>query len=95
VQPLGKKYKGPDHASNILALCPTHHCMMDLGVLAVEPASLEILSTDKLEASKVQSLTLRREHRLNQKYLKFHIDEIYVGGHNLSEVRLSSSNQEI
>jgi predicted restriction endonuclease len=95
VQPLGKKYKGPDHVSNILALCPTHHCMMDLGVLAVEPSSLEILSTDKLEASKDQSLALRREHGLNQKYLKFHIDEIYVGGHNLSEVRLSSSNQEI
>ena len=30
VQPLSKKYRGPDHASNILALCPTHHCMMDL-----------------------------------------------------------------
>ena len=50
VQPLGKKYKGPDHKSNIIALCPTHHCMMDLGVVAIEPSNLEVLSIDRQEA---------------------------------------------
>lgn len=78
IQPLGKTYKGPDHASNILALCPTHHCMMDLGVLAIDPLQLTVLSIDEQEPSKSQRLTLRREHGLNQKYLKFHIDNIYV-----------------
>jgi len=93
VQPLGKKYKCPDHTSNILALCPTHHCMMDLGVLAIEPLSLQILSIDKQIADQEHKLTLRREHGLNQKYLKFHLDNIYIAGYEASEVQLSSANQ--
>jgi len=95
VQPLGKKYKGPDHTSNILALCPTHHCMMDLGVLAIEPSSLQVLSLDKQEKSKGQMLTLRRDHGLNQKYLKFHLDNIYIANHDGSEIQLWSANQRM
>lgn len=95
IQPLGKKYRGPDHRSNILALCPTHHCMMDLGILAVEPSSLKVLSTNEQEASRRRKLTLRREHGLNQKYLKFHLDSIYVADRGVDEIRLSGVNQAI
>jgi len=95
IQPLGRKYKGPDHVSNILAMCPTHHCMMDLGVLAIEPSSLEVLSIDRQAVNKGQRLTLRREHRLNQKYLKFHLDNIYVTDHGIVEIPLLSINQAI
>jgi predicted restriction endonuclease len=90
VQPLGKKYKGPDHKSNIIALCPTHHCMMDLGVLAIDPSNLKVLSFNEQEEIKGQLLTLRRGHGLNQKYLKFHIDNIYVGAYQINEVQLSN-----
>jgi hypothetical protein len=93
VQPLGRKYRGPDHRSNIVALCPTHHCMMDLGVLAIEPSTLKVLSTDKREADKGQMLTLRQEHGLNQKYLKFHLDNIYVREYEVSEIQLPSADQ--
>ena len=79
VQPLGKKYKGPDHVSNILALCPMHHCMMDLGVLAIDPKKLEIIAADNHEPAVGNILMLHREHHLNQKYLKFHMDFIYTG----------------
>jgi hypothetical protein len=89
VQPLGRKYNGPDHVSNILALCPTHHCMMDLGALAIEPLSLEVLSTSDQEPSRGQKLTLRREHGLNQKYLRFHLESIYMGNQVPGEVRLT------
>ncbi len=95
VQPLGKKYRGPDHVSNILALCPTHHCMMDLGVLAIKPSTLEVLSIDKQEASTGQKLTLRREHGLNQKYLKFHLENIYAMDYERGEIRLSSADQKM
>jgi predicted restriction endonuclease len=95
VQPLGKKYKGPDHASNILAMCPTHHCMMDLGVLAIDPSSLQVLSRDKQAVSQEQRLTLKREHGLNQKYLKFHLDNIYIADLEVGEIRLSSSDQVV
>jgi hypothetical protein len=93
VQPLSKRYEGPDHTSNILALCPTHHCMMDLGVLAVGPANLEVLSIDANEPNKGQKLTLHREHGLNQKYLKFHLDNIYLAAFNSGEIRVSGLNQ--
>jgi hypothetical protein len=66
---------------------------MDLGVLAIEPSTLKVLSTDKREADKEQMLTLRREHGLNQKYLKFHLDNIYIGEYEVSEVQLSSADQ--
>jgi len=90
VQPLGTKYNGPDHVSNLLALCPTHHCMMDLGVLAVEPSNLEILSIDEREESaKGQNLTLRREHGLNQRFLQFHLDHIYLADFKGKEFLLS------
>jgi hypothetical protein len=93
VQPLGKKYQGPDHISNILALCPTHHCMMDLGILAVDPQKLLIVSIDTHEPANGNLLTLRREHRLNQKYLKFHIDKIYIGNSRATELEISISQQ--
>ena len=92
LQPLGRKYKGPDHRSNIIAVCPTHHCMMDLGVLAVEPSSLTVLSIDPREAGKEQRLTLQREHGLNRKYLKFHFDNIYVKDYKVDELQLSPAD---
>lgn len=95
VQPLGQKFSGPDHISNILALCPTHHCMMDLGVLAVHPTNLEILSTEQNEHAKGQRLTLKREHGLNQKYLQFHIERIYLAAIDGGEVPLSSPQEQI
>jgi len=93
VQPLGKKFGGPDHSSNILALCPTHHCMMDLGILAVNPANLRMLSTNLQEPSIGQMLTLKKEHGLNQKYLKFHLDNIYL--ETSSEILVSDIANEI
>ena len=95
VQPLGKKYRGPDHRSNIIALCPTHHCMMDLGVLAIEPSRLRVLAIDKQEASKGQILTLRREHGLNRRYLQFHLDNIYAKDYEVNEIRLPNADQEL
>ncbi len=86
IQPLGKKYGGPDHSSNILALCPTHHCMMDLGILGIDPTNLKILSSLRQEPTIGHLLSLKREHGLNQKYLRFHIEKIYV--ESLEEIHL-------
>jgi hypothetical protein len=93
IQPLGKKYRGPDHVSNILALCPTHHCVMDLGVLAIEPSSLRVLSINKEEMSRGHKLTLRREHGLNQRYLKFHLNNIYVADGGIAEIQLPNESR--
>jgi hypothetical protein len=89
VQPLGIRYSGPDHVSNILALCPTHHCMMDLGILAIAPAGLIVLSTDHQEPSRGRKVALKREHGLNQRFLQFHLENIYLETN--AEVPLSAS----
>jgi len=69
--------------------------MMDLGVAAIEPSTLEVLSTDDNEPSRGQRLTLRHEHNLNQKYLKFHLDNIYLSTPGSTEIRDSVLNQGI
>lgn len=79
LQPLAKRYGGPDHASNIVALCPNHHCMMDLGILAIDPASLGIITTAIKDTSWRDSLLVKSQHGLNPVYLKFHLSQIYVG----------------
>lgn len=85
LQPLGRRYSGPDHASNIVALCPNHHSMMDLGVLAIDPINLTILARHIGESTQDRLLTLRKEHGLNQKYLQFHLDKIFAGGDAAAE----------
>ena len=68
--------------------------MMDLGVLGIEPRSLEIVAFDPIESTKGTVLTLLREHRLNQKYLKFHMESIYAGNFS-GELQLTSAQQTL
>lgn len=78
LQPLAKRYGGPDHASNIVALCPNHHCIMDLWIMAVEPASLKIVSIAPSEPSWRETLLVQKQHGLNPIFLQFHFSHIYV-----------------
>lgn len=80
LQPLAKRYGGPDHASNIVALCPNHHCMMDLGIMAIEPRSLKIVSIAPSEPSWRESLLVQKQHGLNPSFLHFHFSHIYIQG---------------
>lgn len=80
LQPLAKRYGGPDHASNIVALCPNHHCMMDLGIMAIEPASLKIVSITPGEPSRRETLLVQKQHGLNPIFLQFHFSHIYIQG---------------
>jgi hypothetical protein len=36
IQPLGRPHHGPDRASNILVLCPTHHVLCDYGAIKLD-----------------------------------------------------------
>ena len=80
LQPLAKRYGGPDHVSNILALCPNHHCMMDLGIMAIDPSSLEILSLTPNESARRERLLVQKQHGLNPVFLQFHLSHIYIQG---------------
>ena len=92
VQPLGRLYNGPDHTSNIVALCPNHHSMMDLGVIAIYPNNLRVIfafnNYNSLEPNAV--LQLKGKHGLKSQYLAFHLKNIYLGETILHEVELNN-----
>lgn len=89
LQPLAKRYGGPDHPSNILALCPNHHCMMDLGIMAIEPKSLKVLTLTPSESSWREVLLVRKQHGLNPVFLQFHFAHIYAPGATIAEETIS------
>lgn len=89
VQPLGKLYKGPDHTSNIIALCPNHHSMMDLGVIAIHPRDLRIaFAFENHSKDSPSALRVRYEHGLKAQYLHFHLKNIYLGDTNWQEIEI-------
>jgi len=69
VRPLGSPHHGPDHASNILALCPNHHVMLDEGAIAVAE-DLSLLGMPG-------SLRVDRAHGLSSDMLRWHREHIY------------------
>ncbi len=66
--------------------------MMDLGVIAVDPLDLRIVTLSTSDIVGAFQLNLKREHGLNRKYLQFHFDKIYIGGLNIAELDLSGND---
>lgn len=40
IKPLGSAHNGPDHAGNIVCVCPNCHVKLDYGAIAADPAKL-------------------------------------------------------
>ncbi|HEY9206382.1 MAG TPA: HNH endonuclease [Candidatus Methanoperedens sp.] len=76
LKPLGEKHNGIDKETNMIVLCPDHHAMMDYGVIAIEPDTKEILSSDKLVVERGRELQLIK-HTISKEFLEYHIDHIY------------------
>jgi predicted HNH restriction endonuclease len=58
LKPPGEKHNGIDKETNMIVLCPDHHAMIDYGVIAIEPDTMEILSSDKLVIERGRELQL-------------------------------------
>jgi hypothetical protein len=54
--------------------------MMDLGIMAIEPSSLEILSLTPNESAWRERLLVQKQHGLNPVFLQFHLSHIYIQG---------------
>lgn len=65
IKALGKPHNGPDTKENILCLCPNHHTMLDLGIIAIEN-NLDIIG---FETGK---LTVHPNHNLDKECIKYH-----------------------
>ena len=44
LKPLGRPHNGPDVAENIVVLCPNHHALLDLGLIAITPATFSTVA---------------------------------------------------
>jgi predicted restriction endonuclease len=60
VRPLGSEHNGPDHADNVLILCPNCHALCDFGFVALEDAQIN----------------WHKDHRVRREYLDYHNTKI-------------------
>jgi putative restriction endonuclease len=70
IRPLGTPHDGPDTADNILCLCPNHHVLFDNGAVSVAE-DLSLIGDSG-------SLTVRRDHRINEDHLAYHREHFLV-----------------
>jgi hypothetical protein len=71
LQPLGKAHQGPDIQGNMLIVCPNHHAQLDYGAITIDPDTFEIAHKN---GSKLGKLIVLPNHKLNKRYLKYHLD---------------------
>jgi putative restriction endonuclease len=70
IRPLGTPHDGPDTTDNILCLCPNHHVLFDNGAVSV--------AKDLALIGDSGSLSIHRDHRLNEAHLAYHREHILV-----------------
>lgn len=77
IQPLGNEHNGIDSKSNMLVLCPNHHKMFDLGVLAIDPTDnktlLHIKSSDKFK-----NRNINFKHLVSSICIRYGYEHIYL-----------------
>jgi putative restriction endonuclease len=75
LQPLGGEDKGPDKPDNMIVVCPNHHALFDSKAIAIVPETLQVINFDDTEIS---VLFLSAEHKINQKYLRYHFERRFT-----------------
>lgn len=70
IRPLGAPHNGPDTRDNILCLCPNHHVLFDNGAISV--------AEDLSLIGEFGSLTINRDHHINDDHLAYHREHFVV-----------------
>ncbi|MBI4233493.1 MAG: HNH endonuclease [Chloroflexi bacterium] len=76
LRPLGRPHGGEDTEKNIMVLCPNHHAMMDLGVLAIRPHDYIMVTFERRRPENNQPIRLVR-HPIERDYVEYHYSEIF------------------
>jgi HNH endonuclease len=77
IQPYNKIHNGIDDIPNMLVLCPNHHKIFDLGIIALDPEDhLTILHVDKKNPINHQQLNL--SHTLSSICVRYHFENIFL-----------------
>jgi predicted restriction endonuclease len=78
IQPFNKEHKGIDDHPNMLVLCPNHHKLFDLGIIALDPEDHKILlhinPNNKLNKTRLKL----SEHKLSSTYVRYHFENIFL-----------------
>ena len=72
IKALGKPHNGPDVMENMLCLCPNHHIMFDLGIIALND-DFSVLGLNGV------SLTIKPTHEIGKEFVKYHREQHYKG----------------
>ena len=87
IQPLGGEHNGIDSKNNMLVLCPNHHKMFDLGILAIDPIDcrtlIHINSNNNLDNKKIKFKHLVSSVCIRYDYEHIHLDLVKKLGTNL------------
>lgn len=77
IQPMGKEHSGPDEHYNMLVLCPNHHKLFDIGVIAIDPINLNsLLHIDENNA--LHTSTIVFKHNLSKTCVRYHYENIFI-----------------
>jgi hypothetical protein len=77
LRPVGKPHYGKDGKPNTIVVCPQHHAMFDLGVIAIEPKSLTVKYWSSGVGEKHSKLILN--HHLHNASLNYQYRKLFRG----------------
>ncbi|WP_445683098.1 HNH endonuclease [Solibacillus sp. FSL H8-0538] len=78
IQPHGTEHNGMDDLPNMIALCPNHHTLFDLGIIALDPMNPKrIIHID--EKSEIHNTELKvLEHEFSSVCVRFNYENIFI-----------------
>lgn len=77
IHPLGRDHNGVDNKYNMLVLCPNHHKMFDLGILAINPVDCEsIVHIDENNVLNNKKVVFK--HLVSETHIRYHYEHIFL-----------------
>lgn len=77
IHPIGNEHNGVDNKYNMIVLCPNHHKMFDLGVLAINPIDCEsIMHIDKNNI--LNNKKIEFKHLVSEINIRYHYEHIFI-----------------
>lgn len=78
IQPFNKQHNGIDDKSNMIVLCPNHHQIFDMGIIAIDPENPQrILHVDSKNPLH-QKILFASKHKLSSTHVRYHYENIFL-----------------
>lgn len=75
IHPLGKEHMGKDEKDNMIVLCPNHHKLFDLGIIAINPVDMKSIIT--LDNKNHHFKEITSKHTLSETCVRYHYEMIF------------------